>query len=339
MAVDLTQEQIDDLLIYCGSEPRMWKNEKTLVNCPVHGESNPSMGVNSDMQVCHCFSCGFKGGFAKLLAFSFPEEYGLDTTDDDSISRTVGGAVYKAQGVLATRYELEVRVLKAKTKSIKRYEEYTEVKEHKQKVIPRYKLAPFKSGKETYKYFFDRGFDKEDMKEYMIGRDLENKTVTIPVFYENGDLAGVIGRYIDKNRRKNERYKIYDFERGSVLYPIDKSEPINGVIILVEGQFDCIRMRKAGFTNTYAMMTVELTKEQAKYIKSHCHTVIDMTDNDERGAEGREKTRKLLSKEVIYKVVDYPDHGKDVCNWSDEEIQEMVDTAHTPLTRTLRRIE
>lgn len=332
MAVDLTKDQIDDLLVYCGSEPRLWKNEKTLVNCPVHGESNPSMGVNSEMQVCHCFSCGFKGGFAKLLAFSLPEEFRLDTENPSS-------AIYKAQQFLAERYELEMRVLSGRTKSIKRYDETKKFTRKERTVLPRFKLAPFKSGKETYKYFFDRGFDKEDMKEYMIGRDLENKTVTIPVFHEDGELAGVIGRYIDKNRRKNERYKIYDFERGSVLYPVDKSHPIDGVAIIVEGQFDAIRMRKSGWTNTYAMMTVELTREQAKYLRDNCREVIDMTDNDSRGAEGREKTRKLLGKEVIYKIVDYPDHGKDVCDWSDEEIAHMIETAHTPLKRKIRRIE
>lgn len=333
MSVDLTQEQIDDLLIYCGSSPTYWKNEKMNVCCPVHGESNPSMGVNSDMQVCHCFSCGFKGGFAKLLAYSLPEDFGLDEEHPSS-------AIYKAQQFLAERYELEMRVLSTRTKCIKRYDEVkTSVKHKEKKVLPRYKLAPFKSGKETYKYFYDRGFDKSDVKEYMIGRDLDSKTVTIPVFYENGDLAGVIGRYIDKNRKHNERYKIYDFERGSVLYPVDKSSPIDGVAIIVEGQFDCIRMRKSGWTNTYSMMTVEMTVEQAKYLRDHCKEVIDMTDNDKRGAEGREKTRKLLEKEVIYKVVDYPEHGKDVCDWSDEEIKHMIETAHTPLKRRLRRIE
>ena len=332
MAVDLTQEQIEDLLIYCGTSPTYWKNEKTNVCCPVHGESNPSMGVNSDMQVCHCFSCGSKGGFAKLLAFSLPEEFGLDEEHPSA-------AIYKAQQFLAERYELEMRVLSARTKSIKRYGETKTVVKKTNKVLPRYKLAPFKSGKETYKYFFDRGFDKSDMQEYMIGRDLDNKTVTIPVFYENGDLAGIIGRYIDKNRKHNERYKIYDFERGSILYPIDKSSPIDGVAIIVEGQFDCMRMRKSGWTNTYSMMTVEMTVEQAKYLKLHCKEVIDMTDNDKRGAEGRENTRKLLGKDVIYKVVDYPEHGKDVCDWSDEEIEHMIETAHTPLKRRLRRIE
>ena len=332
MSVDLTQEQIDDLLIYCGSSPTYWKNEKMNVCCPVHGESNPSMGVNSDMQVCHCFSCGFKGGFAKLLAYSLPEDFGLDEEHPSS-------AIYKAQQFLAERYELEMRVLSARTKSIKRYGETNTVVKKTNKVLPRYKLAPFKSGKETYKYFFDRGFDKSDMQEYMIGRDLDNKTVTIPVFYENGDLAGIIGRYIDKNRKHNERYKIYDFERGSILYPIDKSSPIDGVAIIVEGQFDCMRMRKSGWTNTYSMMTVEMTVEQAKYLKLHCKEVIDMTDNDKRGAEGRENTRKLLGKDVIYKVVDYPEHGKDVCDWPDEEIKHMIETAHTPLKRRLRRIE
>ena len=73
------------------------------------------------------------------------------------------------------------------------------------------------------------------------------------MFFDDGVLAGIIGRYISKKRKKNERYKIYDsFNRGQVLYPLDKFKLEDNTIILVEGQFDAIRMRKAGFYNTLA---------------------------------------------------------------------------------------
>ena len=64
--------------MYCGSESRLWKDDETLICCPVHGESNPSMGISEEKQVCHCFACGFAGDFAKLLVYSKPEEFGLD---------------------------------------------------------------------------------------------------------------------------------------------------------------------------------------------------------------------------------------------------------------------
>ena len=223
MSVRMTEEQVDDLLDYIDtSNPNFWKDGEKLVCCPVHGESNPSMGISIEKQVCHCFSCHFAGDFARLLAYSKPEEFGLKYSADGKVNKASAfRAERKAREFLALRYELEYHEIGRKTRNVKRYEQTHNVylKEDEKRVeLPRFKLAPFKSGKETYGYFFDRDFTKEEMKKFMIGRDLDNQTITIPVFYEDGVLAGVIGRYISKNRKKNQRYKIYDdFERSKLL--------------------------------------------------------------------------------------------------------------------------
>ena len=338
----LSEGQIDDLLDYIGAySPNFWKDGEKNICCPVHHETHPSMGVSSEKQVCHCFACGFSGNFAKLLSYSLPDEFGLDTSTEETQKKTEFKAYLKAREFLKLRYELEYHEIGQRLHAVKRYEQVKRISlsEPDRKELPRYKLAPLMSGKETYQYFFDRGFTKEDMREYMIGRDLDSRTVTVPVFFEDGVLAGVIGRYIDKNRRKNERYRVYDgFDRGQLLYPVDKFEPDGGVIILVEGQLDAIRMRKAGFYNTLALMTNSMTSTQAEWVIEHCHTVIWVGDNDERGIEGRDKAFKKIKSSVNFKVVDYPKHGKDVCDWSDDEIGMMIDYAHSPVLRTLKRL-
>lgn len=327
MSSSLDKDQIEDLLELCGTTPTMWRDQDMLVCCPVHGESNPSMGVSVDKQICHCFSCGFAGDFAWLLLKSKPDDF----------------KSYKgAREFLKERYALEYRDLDDKVKNIKRYEDMiyynSYIAERKQVEIPLYKLAPLKSGKETYKYFYDRGFNKEDVKKFMIGRDLESKTVTIPVFNEDETLAGIIGRYISKHRKKNERYKIYDFERGKTLYPLNHYEA-EETMILVEGQFDAIMMHKRGYTNTLAKMGVELTPEQANIVCNKCSRVIDIGDNDTRGQEGISHDKKLLAGRVKFLVVDYPDYGKDVCEWKDSDLDTMIKTAHSPLLRKLKRYE
>ena len=255
MSVTMSEGQIDDLLdnVIDTHNPNFWKDGEKLVCCPVHGESNPSMGISVDKQVCHCFSCSFAGDFAKLLVYSLPDQFGFNNSTPDLERKTYMRSYRKAREFLAERYELEYHEVGRFTKSVKRYEQtfnkYLK-DDRKRTELPRFKLAPYMSGKETYQYFFQRGFTKEDMKTFMIGRDIDNKTVTIPVFYEDGVLAGVIGRYIDKNRKKNQRYKIYDgFNRSDLLYPLDKAKPKKDVVILVEGQFDAIRMYNLGYTN------------------------------------------------------------------------------------------
>lgn len=344
MSSRLTESQVDDLLEYIDTyNPNYWKDGEKLVCCPVHGESNPSMGISIEKQVCHCFSCGFAGSFDKLLAHSKPEEFGIKYNADGKINfASAFRAEKKAREFLALRYELEYHEIGRKTKNVKRYEQTRNVyfEEEKKRIeLPRYKLAPFKSGKETFGYFFDRGFTKEEMQKFMIGRDLDNDTITIPVFYEDNVLAGVIGRYIAKDRKKNQRYKIYDeFERSKVLYPLNHSKPIKGVALIVEGQLDVIRMHRAGYTNTYATMTNNLSQKQADWLCANCDCVIWIGDNDDRGIEGREKARKLLKNKIDFKIVDYPEHGKDVCDWTDSEIALMLTTARGVNIRKLRRL-
>ena len=109
-------------------------------------------------------------------------------------------------------------------------------------------------------------------------------------------------------------------------------------MILVEGQFDAIRMYNLGYTNTFAIMTNQLSHRQAEWLCTHCSVVIWVGDNDSRGLEGREKAQKLLKNKVDFKIVDYPDYGKDVCDWSDEDIREMIDNAHGLIVRKIKRL-
>lgn len=342
MRMSLTKEQIEDLIVYCGSRPTQWRDEDMLICCPVHGESNPSCGVSAEKQIFHCFSCGASGNFAKFLYMSLPDEFGYDPSTEDTIKKTWFKADRKARQFLKDRYELEYRELGSKVRHLKRFEDLrTNVieLEETEKTIPLWKIAPYQSGKSTYKYFFDRGFDKSDMQKFMIGYDDVNKTITIPVFNADNKLVGVIGRYISKNRKKNQRYKIYDhFNRSNFLYPLQYFKVIDDTIILVEGQFDAIWCHKNDLINTLSIMTDILSDEQAEFIENNCSRVIYIGDNDGRGLEAREKNKEILKGRVDFFVVDFPDHGKDPCDWSYEELHYMVDNAHSIMNRKIRRI-
>lgn len=333
----LSKEQIEDLLEYCGTTPTFWREDDMLCCCPIHGESNPSMGVNSDMQVFHCFSCGASGNFIKLLYMSRPDEFGYDNRTEESERKTWGRAKRKAKAFLKDRYELEYREISDKGSYIKKYDDLIRPEE-KEITLPLWKIAPFQSGKQTYQYFFRRGFDKDDMKKFMIGYDDSSKTVTIPVFNEDNKLVGVIGRYISSKRKKNERYKIYNhFNRSSYLYPENYLKVKNDTIILVEGQFDAMCMHKIGYENTLALMTDTMTKNQAEFIENHCSKVIYIGDNDERGIEARNKNYNMLKDSVDFFIVDFPEKGKDVCDWDKEEIINMVNNSHSVVRRKIKR--
>lgn len=322
----MTKEQVEDLLdnVVCTPERKDWKGTKIQFCCTVHGESHPSCGINIDFtpddrpndhfQVVHCFSCGFSGTIPWFVFKSLPDRFkNIKEVEDFLLKRY--GVTY------AYTYD-------PKTSTIRRYEEFGIEEKAPRFELPKYKLAPFKSGKETYQYFFNRGFDKEDMKKFMIGRDLESETVTIPAFWEDGVLAGIIGRYIDPNRPKNMRFKIYDFPKGSLIYPLDKLEVVKDTIIGCESMFDVIMLHKWGYPNAVAMMGDGMSKQQADQIASRCKVFIDLFDNDKGGRTARDIAKRRLGKRVMYLIPSYyPEKGKDPSDWGELETVKVIQSA------------
>lgn len=334
----LSKEQIEDLLEYIGVQKvGQWKGDNIQFCCPIHGEVHPSCGINADYtpkdeigthyQIFNCFSCGASGSLVWFLYKSMPDDF---------------KSVYEAEQFMSDRYGVDYKqfVSDLKTRHLRRFETFGE-KEHTQgrKELSMTKIAPFKSGKSTYKYFFQRGFTVEDMKEWKIGRDLESKTVTIPAFYENGKLAGVIGRYIDPSRPKNSRYKVYNFQRSSIIFPEDKLEIINDTIIGVEGMFDCIALHKWGRPNTICIMGNKMSASQADYIATHCKKFIALWDNDDGGKKADEIARQRLGGKVSYLTCDYSiAEGKDPSEWGEVLTNKILSTASIFGRKKLKRI-
>lgn len=322
---NLNAEQIIDLLYYLGTDKVIYKpgNKWIQFNCTVHNESHPSAGVNIDNNIYNCFSCGSSGDLSWLCYNSSKDEF---------------KSVAKAREFLEKRYK--VKFDEENELDFIDFNDYDEVKNNKKiklkksqerTVLPIKTLAPYRSGKETYKYFFSRGFTKQTMIDFKVGRDIVNKTVTVPIFYEDKQLAGVIGRYISKNCPKNERYKVYDFEKNSVTFPQDKLEVKDDTIILVEGLLDALWMHQQGFTNTQAILGNKVTKKQAKFLLSKAHTFIRMFDNDEGGKRAKESYDRYLKGCKTYDVK-YPKGKKDPQECSKTEIQEMLKNKKSPLS-------
>lgn len=326
-----TKEQIEDLLINVLDTPKMneWKGDKIQFCCTIHGEKNPSCGINLDYctsdepnlhsQVFNCFSCGESGSISWLVYRSLPDKF-----------KSVG----QAEKFLKQRYGVSFNLFNVSDDSgvnLKRYDDkFIDLDRERdtREIKPMSTIAPFRSGKQTYQYFFDRGFDKEDMKNYMIGRDLKEETVTIPIYWEDRKLAGVIGRYIDPNRPKNSRFKIYEFKRSGLIYPLDKVEPVDNTLILLEACFDVIMLNKWGYPNAIATMTNKVSKEQAKQIKSRCDNLIIICDNDERGIKLLETAKRYLKDCVNILIPTYtPEFGKDPCEWGELETVKVIESA------------
>ena len=330
MREDLTREQALELLRYAGMTNIKYEHAgKYNVQgcCPVHGESTPSMGYSFSKNVAHCFSCHWSGNIQWLLFKTCPDEF---------------KSVYEVERWIKEKYNVDLGKYAVDfSKNLRRYddttEEYEEIEE-KQHELPRHFLAPFKSGKETYKYYFDRGFNKQDLIYFNVGRDLENETVTIPVYNPDSTLCGVVGRYIDPNRPKNARYRVYEFPKGKITYPIDKLEIIDDTSILVEGILDAMWLHKHGYTNAQSILGNGLTYEQCDLLTQYdFSTVILAFDKDSGGDTAIKIAKKRLGENYTYKLVTYPEGVKDVQEMTKEQLDEMFARVKKG-KRSIRRI-
>lgn len=322
----LSKEQIIDLLQYIGVDKiGDWKDTTIQFCCPIHGESNPSCGINCDYtprdsigshyQVYNCFSCGSHGDLVSFLQRSMPDSF---------------KSYFKARDFIESRYSVSLSAFDLNDNDLHNmYDDlYSQLETANVRFVqPLSKLAPYKSGKSTYQYFLDRGFTRKDVQEYMIGRDIVNQTVTIPVFWEDKSLAGIIGRYVCK-RPKNMRYKIYKFPREDLIYPLDKVEALSNTIILLEGMFDTIMMRKWGYINAVCQMGGGISESQVKQITSRANKVVLLYDNDKGGRENIRLAEKAFKgKAMLLYPSYYPLKGKDPCDWGKEETDKVVASA------------
>lgn len=333
----MTKDQIYDLLVNVLDSPKVndWKGNKIQFCCTIHGESHPSCGITVDYcppdepnlhgQYFNCFACGEHGSIARLVQKSLPDRF---------------KSVSQAAKFLKNRYGVNPAFMSSKDSlDLRRYEDkFIDLPEDRE-VKPIYELAPFKCGKETYQYFFDRGFDKSDMQEYKIGRSLQDETVIIPVFWEDNTLAGVIGRYIDPDRPKNERFKVYEFKKSHLIYPLNLVETVDDTLILMEACFDVMLLRKWGFPNAIATMTNKVSRKQADQIAQRCRKLIVLCDLDERGDKLLETAHKYLDGRVeIFTPTYAPRSGKDPGEWGEIETVKTINSATYRGVGTLPRL-
>ena len=124
------------------------------------------------------------------------------------------------------------------------------------------------------------------------------------------------------------RFKIYEFPKGSLIYPLDKLEVINNTIIGCESMLDVIKLHKWGYPNAVAMMGDGMSKQQADMIVSRCKVFIDLFDNDKGGLEARRIAKRRLGNRVMYLTPTYyPEKGKDPSDWGELETVKVIKSA------------
>jgi DNA primase len=282
-------------------------------SCPypahVKGDESPSAYMNVATTAFFCHSCHAKGN-----AISF-------TTDVLGISPITAIRFLKqryAPGGLdpdARCMVEEIRKILYKKKPEKRQNKILD-----ESVLDAYymdwaTIARFKAPHATY--MLDRGFSIQTLTEWQFGYSAEYERITLPIREEHGLLVGIKARAMDSRRPKylnlrDDTNNVEPYLKNEVVFALDRArawDDYDGILIVVEGEFNAIAMHSLGYENTVAINGSYFGNRQIRLIKEYAERVILFFDSDRAGFDA---TRALAEALLPFVFVDVcPDHFGD----------------------------
>lgn len=202
------------------------------------------------------------------------------------------------------------------------------------------------------KYYIDRGYLPETLDQYDIGlcndstKPFYNRIV-VPIY--DDDYTQIVGYTARSIFNRCNNCKFYhdnsvscpsqedawrhakwinnkDFQRDSYLYNYwFAREHIkqSGIIVLVEGVGDVLRLVESGIKNAVGIFGTTLTDCQKFIIDcSGAYTILTMLDNDEAGQKAANDIKEKCKK--LYEIKNYIPNKRDVGEMNSQDIKNIL---------------
>jgi len=182
--------------------------------------------------------------------------------------------------------------------------------------------------KEAADYLASRGINQESIDHFNLGYSASMNMVITPVHSPDGTPIGLVGRSIEGKSFKNST----NLPKSKTLFNIHRAKKIGDHVIIVESNFDAIRVHQAGFPNVVATLGGFISVEQQNLLNRHFNKITVMTDADLAGRDlGQSIVNKLKFKDLLWASYEYgkiyPHDAKDAGDMTDEEIKACIKNA------------
>lgn len=280
---------------------------KTL--CPFHTEKTPSFMVNPEKQIFHCFGCGEGGnvfGFVmKYEGVEFPEAVErladrfaipLSTRREDPqqihLRRSEKERFYRINQLAARRFYENL----ADPERGGRAREYLAVRGIRKEMIREYGLgyAPVE-WRDLCTFFREKGVPEDDAEKLGLIRrgerepfDFFRDRLIFPIISPDGKVLGFSGRALGEGQEPK-----YLNSPDSLVYA--KGESFLGLqlarnfirekeeVVLVEGNFDQLRLYQEGIRNVVAPLGTAVTGGQIRLLARLTPHFVVLFDGDAAG--------------------------------------------------------
>jgi DNA primase len=278
--------------------------------CPFHNNRNsPSCSINKDSGAWICFnpSCGETGTLVEMV------KRVLEKNDFQAMRHIMSDEFQTYDAFEDTLQDM--------------FSEKPDFVEFPQDTIDRLHadLMEFEHAKD---YFNSRGINEESMKYFSLGYSHAMEMVVTPVHSPDGIPVGIVGRSIEGKSFKNS----VNLPKNKTLFNIHRSKRIGDHVIIVESNFDAIRVHQAGFPNVVATLGGHISEDNIKLLNRYFNKITLMTDSDSAGRDlAKTICYKLRNKNLLWASYEYgkiyPHDAKDAGDMTDEEIKTCIKNA------------
>jgi len=275
--------------------------------CPFHSNRHTaSCCINKDSGAWLCFnpSCGESGTLVEL------------------VRRVLHKNDFEAIRFIATQ---ETEILNNFDELVAgMFEDKPDFEEFSQETINRLH-TDLGSSQNAKDYLISRGINEESMNHFFLGYSNSMGMVVTPVHSPDGTPIGIVGRSIKGKSFKNST----NLPKSKTLFNVHRAKKIGNHVIIVESNFDAIRIHQAGFPNVVATLGGFLSTEQHNLLNRYFNKVTIMTDADLAGRElGLSIANRLKNKDLLWASYEYgkiyPHDAKDAGDMTDEEIKACI---------------
>lgn len=280
------------------------KEDELIITCPNSehdggNENHPDCHVNLNEDkvgygVFHCFACGFKGPFYRLIAecFGWPDD--------------------KAKRWLTAHYgrQISPKLVLGDPINI-----------HKKAKKVFIDTSDFDTYQSWCPYLAKRGISRAICNRFNVKYDPQNKQVVFPCYDETGKLIMFARRSIET------KMFFMDENVDKPVYGLDKI--INQGIIKVlicEGPFDCLTANEYGFP-AIATLGTPSPKQLEKIFKAGIRSLYLMFDNDAAGRRFTEFIKNNIDKRIMTTTVLVPNGKKDINDLTRDEFELAIKNA------------
>lgn len=188
--------------------------------------------------------------------------------------------------------------------------------------------ADLAGSKPARDYLLSRGIAEETMKYFGLGYSNAMNMVITPVHSPDGMPIGLVGRSIEGKSFKNST----NLPKSKTLFNVHRAKKIGDHVIIVESNFDAIRIHQAGFPNVVATLGGFISIEQQALLNRYFNKITIMTDSDKAGRDlGYSISSKLRNKNILWASYSYgkiyQHEAKDAGDLTDDEISMCIKNA------------